>query len=86
MKKQTPKLSAGAVKIYNRMCKGAFYFAYDPKTPKAMQELIDAGLVTRAGRATQLRSCYVPRKGFKPLRLEDFSKCEPLPETQTPPR
>ena len=54
------QLSTRATKLLARVREGHFYFAYDPKTPKAMQELVDAGLVGMCGRAVVIRACYVP--------------------------
>ncbi|TIV60311.1 hypothetical protein [Mesorhizobium sp.] len=53
-------LSKRAAKLLARVRAGKFYFNYDKRTPKAMEELVAAGLVGTAGRAVVLRSCFVP--------------------------
>lgn len=53
-------LSKNAQKLLARVRDGAFYFAFDARTPKAMEELVTAGLVGTCGRAVELRACYVP--------------------------
>lgn len=65
-------LTVRAQKLYERVCSGEFYFAYDPRTPKAMQELVDAKLVSMDGRPVVIRLCYVPTEGYAPYRRERF--------------
>lgn len=54
------KLSKRAQTLLARVRRGAWYPEHDPRTPNAMQELIDAGLVNTRGRVQVVRSCYVP--------------------------
>ena len=71
----TAKLSPRARKLYARVLAGAWY-PWDgtgKRTPKAMQELVDAGLVVVGGRVQTVRAAYVP-KGTKPYRLERYPK------------
>lgn len=51
-----------------------FYKSYQKDTPKAMQELVLAGLVGEAGRVNVIVRCYVPMKGFKPFRMEEWDR------------
>ena len=67
-------LSKRAEKLLERLKSGDFYPCHASDTPKAMQELIDAGLVARAGRVEIIRACYVPAKGYTPYREEVFEK------------
>lgn len=67
------KLSRRASQLLARVEEGKFYKLHDPKTPKAMQELIDAGLVGLAGRVELVVVCYVPVKGYKPFKMEEYS-------------
>ena len=71
--KHVPKkeLSVHAKKLLKRLHEGHFYPCHDPKTPNSMQELIDAGLVERAGRVETWRACWVP-KGFIPATPEIY--------------
>lgn len=69
-------LSPRARKLLARLKTGAFYRPYDPKLPKAMQELIEAGLVTLTGRAVVFELCYVPSADYQPMIHESF-----LPQT-----
>lgn len=70
-------LSPKARKLYERVCDSANWYAgtghvaLEARTPAAMQELLDAGLVVVGGRVERLVSCYVP-KGTKPFKLEKF--------------
>jgi hypothetical protein len=54
------ELSTRAKKLLERIKAGHFYPAYHPATPKAMEELIAAGLVKRGGRASVYVAAYVP--------------------------
>jgi len=54
-----PELSARAVKLLDRIKRGEFYPTDAKDTPKAMQELLDYGLVGTMGRVESLRQCYV---------------------------
>lgn len=67
-----PKLSKRAEILFERLKMGYFYPAFDSKTPAAMKELEDAGLILTAGRVETVRVCYVPRKGFRPLLRESW--------------
>jgi len=67
-------VSKRAQKLYARINNyGRFYRAYEKNIPKAMQELLDAKLIQTGGRVNVIISCYVPVRGFRPLRLEDWS-------------
>lgn len=65
-------LSRRAENLLARLRAGRFYPAYSERTPKCMQELIDAGLVATAGRPTLFIRCYVPAEGFTPFKPEKF--------------
>lgn len=69
-------VSTRARKLLDRLRAGKFYPVWDShglnrRTPKAMQELIDAGLVGTAGRVCLVVSCYVP-DGYTPYIEEKF--------------
>jgi hypothetical protein len=67
----TVPLSKSAQNMLTRLRKGAWY-TWDPnKMPKAMQELVDAGLVTTGGRVKVATRCWVP-VGYIPARMEQF--------------
>lgn len=59
MESNTPKLSKRAAKVLYRMHCGSWY-PWSPKPTRAVQELIDAGLVKEMGRVNVVRLCYVP--------------------------
>jgi hypothetical protein len=63
------KLSIAAVNLLSRLRAGEWYPAYSKRTPKAMKELLDAGLVGIMGRVKVIESCFVPC-GSRPFRLE----------------
>lgn len=67
MARKHPKISKRAQVILRRLHAGIFYPVYDQKTPKAMTELLDAGLVGSIGRVTRIEACYVPM-GTKPFK------------------
>lgn len=64
-------LSRRAQKLLVKVRAGEFYEAYSKQTPKAMQELIDAGLVIVMGRVVKVAAFYVPT-GTKPFKLEEL--------------
>lgn len=66
-----PPLSPKAQKLWKRIQHGAWYSTSSPRTPAAMQELIEAGLVVTGGRVKSMESCFVP-KGTKPFKLERY--------------
>lgn len=66
-----PVLSPRAQKLYDRLLAGHWYSWGDDRTPKSMQELLDAGLVGTLGRVEKVRRCYVPA-GSKPFQLEQL--------------
>ncbi len=73
---KTPEISNRAHKLLRRLRAGHWYPVYDnngfnKRTPKAMQELIDAGLVNTSGRVQIIVACYVP-KGYIPAEQEIF--------------
>lgn len=72
MQKTTSDLSVRARKLYERVQRGEWYPAYNGRTPKAMQELADAGLVTVTGRAKVIEACFVPTTGYTPMQMERF--------------
>lgn len=65
-----PKLSARALRLLERVRAGRWYPVHGSKVPKAMDELVAAGLVGTAGRAAVLVACYVP-KGYR-VRAEVY--------------
>lgn len=71
------KLSKSAERLLIRVHRGDFYLwdgaprNKNTKTPKAMQELVNAGLVVVGGRVARVVSAYVP-KGTKPLKCEQY--------------
>lgn len=65
-------LSNRAEKLLERVERGEFYKQFDPKLPKAMEELVQAGLVGTAGRVVLVERFYVPEKGYKPYEREVF--------------
>lgn len=64
-------LSKRAQRLWSFVRRGDFYPAYSPKLPKAMDELLTAGLVQRGGRVVTIGSFYVP-VGTKSLALEQY--------------
>jgi hypothetical protein len=72
----TKPLSKNAQKLLARVRAGAWYEAYSEKTPKAMQELIDAELVGMCGRIRQMVLCYVP-VGYIPPVEEKYPEEKP---------
>lgn len=69
-----PQLSKRATEMLHRLYEGRFYQAFTKgHIPKAMQELIDAGLVTTGGRVARIVLCYVP-KGTKPFSVETMPR------------
>lgn len=76
--KRLASLSPRARKLYDRMVSGSrFYMAYeDKRTPKAMQELQDSGLVGIGGRVARIVSAFVPLRGFKNFRVESWTTPE----------
>ena len=64
-----PELSARAVKLLARIKRGDFYSTEANNTPKAMQELIDHGLVGTMGRVEVIRRCYVAQ-GHTPFVMD----------------
>ena len=71
MTQEAKPLSKRAQKMLERLRKGAWY-TWDPrKTPKAMQELAEAGLVDTRGRVASIVRCWVP-VGYKPGTPEVF--------------
>lgn len=73
-KHNEPKLSKRAEKLYARLKEGRWYRAYANDTPAAMKELVDAGLVQIAARVNVSEACFVPTKGFRPMRREDWDR------------
>jgi hypothetical protein len=66
------KLSIAAVNLLSRLRAGGWYPAYTAngkRTPKAMKELWDAGLVCTMGRVKVIETCFVPC-GSRPFKLE----------------
>lgn len=61
------ELSKRAIKLLARVRAGEYYPAYDERTPKAMAELVEAGLVGTCGRSPEVRAYYVP-VGYQPGR------------------
>lgn len=72
-RKKLKGLSKRAQALYARLKQGRFYKGWGmQKIPKAMSELTGAGLVQLGGRVAVITSCYVPVRGFKPLRCEEW--------------
>ncbi len=69
---EEPKLPKRAQKLWERVKDGEYYRPWDPKLPKAMKELQDAGLVATVGRVVVIERCYVPAKGYTPYVPEKF--------------
>lgn len=69
----TKPLSKAAQKMLTRLRQGAWYPWEPNKIPKAMQELIDAGLVGSCGRVKSIIRCWVPI-GFQPAKQEVYPK------------
>ncbi len=67
-------LSKRAEKLWERICDGEFYPAYSEREPKAMRELVDAGLVSVCVRVQTIVACYVPRRGYKPFKQEQYKR------------
>lgn len=73
------KLSHRARSLYARLREGEFYesnggpIEQDPRIPRAMQELVDAGLAARAGRVKVICSAYIPVGYFKPFEWEKIT-------------
>jgi hypothetical protein len=63
------KLSIAAVNLLTRLRAGEWYPAYGKRTPKAMKELLDAGLICTMGRVKVIVTCFVPC-GSRPFKLE----------------
>lgn len=78
------RLSTRAQRLLERLREGAFYQTFGSRVPATMQELIDAGLVSTAGRVSQIVSCYVPSTGYTPYQPEVFDRATMLDEP--PPR
>lgn len=68
------KLSYHARDLLRRLKAGTYYpvDGVGRKVPRAMQELVDAGLVGQMGRIATIRVGFVP-KGSKPLRWEKIN-------------
>lgn len=64
-------LSPRAASLYKRVCDGYWYKAHAENLPKAMDELVEAGLVVLGGRVEVMSSAYVPI-GTKPFRVEQY--------------
>lgn len=63
-------LSPRALALWNRLLDGVGYYpTHDPRVPKAMNELADAGLVIPMVRVIQIGSYWMP-VGSIPMRFE----------------
>lgn len=78
------KLSKAAKRVWKNLCAGKFYQprAWGTKCPKAMQELVDAGLVVEGGRVQVIGRYYVPI-GTKPFTCEKFPDAARLDKLMT---
>ena len=65
-------LSKRALKLLNRIEKKYYYYPNTGKQPKAMEELINAGLVVTTSRVMVVQSCHVPANGYIPYQPEQF--------------
>lgn len=66
-----PVLSIRAQKLYQRLLDGEFYPAYSDRTPQAMKELTDAGLVGIGGRVVTIAAFFVPSETI-PFKMEEI--------------
>lgn len=55
------RLSPAAKRILERLKQGTWYRTSDPTTPKAMQQLVELGLVEEMFRVKSIVRCYVPK-------------------------
>jgi len=67
-------LSTRALKLYQRVIAGGFYNPHSDRTPNAMKELINNGLVGTAGRVVVVERCFVPTHGYKCYQPEEFAE------------
>lgn len=67
----SPRLTKRAQALLARIRSGAWYVPYAGKTPKAMDELLAAGLVEIGGRVAVMYLAYVPT-GTKPFVREQY--------------
>ena len=65
-------LSKRAEKTLARIKDGSFYEVYGTRARLSLDELIDAGLITGAGRAVVIGAYYVPATGYVPMQCERF--------------
>lgn len=66
------QVSKRALKTLELIKKGKFYGAYHPANPATIQELADAGLIVRDGRAAVIVAAWVPTNGYVSTRPEQF--------------
>lgn len=66
------ELSNRAQRLLARVKAGHWYRPFNPNTPKAMQELVAAGLVSTTGRVVVIELAYVPADGYTPFVPEKF--------------
>jgi len=74
MKHESKPLSKHAQSLLKRLQRGRFYRPYNDRVPKAMKELVEAGLVTLAARPVVIVSAYVPTQGYTPYVEEKFDE------------
>ena len=71
--KKIAALSPRARALWDRLCDGAIYQIHGPRTPKAMDELERAGLLTVIARPIVIWACHAPI-GSKPGKPEVIAK------------
>lgn len=74
------QLSERAKALFERVKEGRFYFPHRGYRPAAMQELVDARLVTTTGRAVVIEAAYVPVEGYTPMTPEVYGPARPEAE------
>lgn len=71
-------LSKRAAALLERVREGRFYRLHDPRTPAAMAELVEAGLVVACMRVESVVKAFVPATGYTPYRPEQYVEPSPL--------
>lgn len=67
-------LSPNALRVYKNLITGKFYRPHSDRCPKAMAELVEAGLVGTVGRVVTVERCYVPHHGYTAYQPEKFEE------------
>lgn len=74
IERKVATLSPRAQALWERVRRGDWYAAYSDRTPAAMKELQEAGLVGIAMRAKVFEAAFVP-VGYKPAKPDRFPLC-----------